>query len=106
MKTIKTDMKKNLEGSMSSLNEREEHVSELEDRVVDITDNEEKKEGKETSDTNNHTNIHITVVPEGEERGKGAEYIFEDTGAEKFPLLGSVADIQVQRALVSPNLSN
>lgn len=32
---------------MSSLNEREEHVSELEDRIVDITDNEEEKEGKE-----------------------------------------------------------
>lgn len=32
---------------MSSLNEREEHVSELEDRVVEITDNKQKKEEKE-----------------------------------------------------------
>ena len=47
MKTIITDMKRNLEGSMSRLNEREEHVSEMEDRVVEITDNEQEKKGKE-----------------------------------------------------------
>ena len=46
MKTIITDIKK-LEGNMNSLNEREEHVSELEDRVLEITDNKQKKEGKE-----------------------------------------------------------
>ena len=35
-----------------------------------------------------HTNIHIIGVPEGEEREKGAENIFEDTMAENFPNLG------------------
>ena len=32
-----------------------------------------------------HTNIHIIGVPEGEEREKGPEKIFEETIAENFP---------------------
>ena len=35
-----------------------------------------------------YTNIHIIGVPEGEEREKGAENIFENIIAEKFPNLG------------------
>ena len=36
-----------------------------------------------------HTNIHITEVPEGEERKKGTESISEDIIAENFPNLGN-----------------
>ena len=35
-------------------------------------------------------------VPEGEERDKGAEDIFEDIMAENLPKLGKELDIQVQ----------
>ena len=45
-----------------------------------------------------HTNIHIIVVGEGEEREKEVENIFENTIAEKFPNLGKETDIQVQEA--------
>ena len=35
-----------------------------------------------------HTNIHIIGIPEGEEREKGAEKIFEEIIAENFSNLG------------------
>ena len=45
-----------------------------------------------------HTNIHVIGVPEGEEREKGPEKIFEDIIAENFPNLGKETVIQVQEA--------
>ena len=43
-----------------------------------------------------YTNIHIIGVPEGEEREKGPEKIFEDMVAEKFPNLRKETVIQAQ----------
>ena len=45
-----------------------------------------------------HTNIHIKGVPEGEERAKGTENIFEDIIADNSPDLGKETDTQVQKA--------
>jgi len=45
-----------------------------------------------------HTNIHIIGVPEGEEREKGPEKIFENKTAEKFRNMGKEIVIQVQEA--------
>ena len=45
-----------------------------------------------------HTNIHIIGVPEGEEREKGPENIFEEIIAGNFPNLGKETIIQVQEA--------
>ena len=45
-----------------------------------------------------HTNIHIIGVPEGEEREKGPEKIFENIIAEKFRNMGKEIVIQVQEA--------
>ena len=45
-----------------------------------------------------HTNIIIIEVPEGEEREKAAENIFEDTIAENFPNLRKETDMKVQEA--------
>ena len=42
-----------------------------------------------------HNNIRITGVPEGEEREKGPEKIFEEIIAENFPNTGKERDIQV-----------
>jgi len=44
---------------------------------------------------NKYINIWITGIPEGEERQKGVENIFEDIIAENFPNPGN---IQVQEA--------
>ena len=43
-----------------------------------------------------HTNIRIIGVPEGEEREKGTENLFEEIMAENFPNLAQETDIQVQ----------
>ena len=52
------------------------------------------------------TNIHIIGVPEGEEREKGEENIFEDIIAENFPNLGKETEIQAQKAQRAPNRIN
>ena len=46
-------------------------------------------------------NIHIIEVPGRREREKGAENLFEEMMAEKFPNLAKKPDNQVQKA-VSP----
>ena len=67
-------MKNTLEGINSRLNEAEEQISELEERVVEITAGEQeiekKNEKNEDSlrdlwDNIKRTNIHIIGVPEG-----------------------------------------
>ena len=75
IKTIK--MKTTLEGINSRITEAEEWISDLEDRIVEITAAEQNKEKrmKRNEDSlrdlwNNikRTNIRIIGVPEGEER--------------------------------------
>jgi len=44
------------------------------------------------------TNIHIIGVPEGEERNKGTEKIFQEITAENFPNMGKEPLIQIQEA--------
>ena len=45
-----------------------------------------------------HTNIHIIGVPEGEEREKGPEKIFEEIIVENFSNIGKKIVNQVQEA--------
>ena len=52
------------------------------------------------------TNIHIIGVPEGEDREKGAENLFEEIIAENFPNLERGTDIQIQEAQKVPNKMN
>ena len=103
MKNTITEMKNTLEGMNSRLDDTEVWISELEDRVVKITEAEQKKEKKRNEDSLRdlwdnikHTNIHVVWVPEGEEREKGTENIIKDIIAENFPNLGKETDIQVQ----------
>ena len=66
-------------------------------RLVEITDAEQKREKRlkaneeslrELWDNVIHTNVHIIGVPEGEEREKGTEKIFQEIIAENFPNMG------------------
>ena len=45
-----------------------------------------------------HNNIRIIGVPEGEERGKGPEKIFEEIIVKNFPNMGKEIATQVQEA--------
>ena len=100
-----TEIKNTLEGIKSRITEAEEGIRDLEDRMVEFTAMEQNKEKrmKRNEDIlrdlwNNIkcNNIHIIRVPEGEEREKGPEKIFETIIVEKFPNVGKEIDIQVQ----------
>lgn len=79
----------------------------MEDRLVEITDAEQKREKRlktneesfrELWDNVKCTNICITGVPEGEEREKGTEKIFQKIIAENFPNTGKESLTQIQEA--------
>ena len=81
-----TEMKNTLHGISSRINEAEEWISDLEDRMVEITATEENKEKRmkrnkdsirDLWDNIKCTNICIIGVPEGEEKEKAHEKIFE-----------------------------
>ena len=79
------EIKNSLEGINSRITEAEEGISDLEDKIVEITTTEQNKEKRmkriEDSlrdfwDNNKCTNIRIIWVPE-EEKKKGSEKIFK-----------------------------
>ena len=102
-----TEMKNTLEGINSRINEAEEWISELEDRVVEITAAEQNKENRmkvngdslrDLWDKVIGTNIHIIEVPEIEEGEKWPEKIFEEIIAENLPYMGKETITQFQEA--------
>ena len=109
-------MKNTLEEINSRITEGEEWISDLEDRMVEITTMEQNKENrmkkkKEDSqrdlwDNIKHTNIHITGVPEGEEREKGPKKILEEIIVENFPNMGKEIATQVQEVQRVPHRIN
>ena len=79
----------------------------MEDRLEEITDAEQKREKRlkkneeslrELWDNIKHTNIHTIGVPEGQEREKGTENIFQEIIAENFPNMGKEPFTQIQEA--------
>ena len=115
MKNTVMEMKNSLEGINSRVDYTEEWISELDKRLEEITQVEQIKEKRikenenslrELWDNIKHTNIHIIGVPEGGERDKGAENLFEEIIAENFPNLRKETDIQVQEAQRTPNKLN
>ena len=106
-----TDNKNTLEGINSRITEAEERISDLEDRMVEITATEQNKEKrmKRNEDSlrdlwNNVkcTNICIIRVPEGEQREKGPEKIFERIRVENFPNMGKEIATQIQEVQKVP----
>ena len=76
-------MNNTLEGINSRITEAEEWISELENRMVEITASEQNIEKNEDSlrdlwDNIKHTNIHIIGIPEGKEGEKGPKKLFEE----------------------------
>ena len=111
MNNTRIEMKNTLEGINSRITEAEERISNLEDRMVEFTAAEENKEKRmkrnEDSlrdhwDNIKRNNIRVIGVPEGEEREKGPEKIFEEIIVENFPNMGKETAIQVQEAQSVP----
>ena len=115
MKNTILEAKNSVEELNSRVGDTEERISELDQRIEEITQAEqmtEKRIKKNKSslrdlwDNIKCTNIHIIGVPEGEERDKGTENLFEETIAEYFPNLRKETDIPVWEAQRSPNKIN
>ena len=64
---------------------KEKTMKRNEDNLRDLWDNIKRK------------NIHIIGVPEGEEREKGPEKIFEEIIVKNFPSMGKEIATQVQK---------
>ena len=108
-------MKNILEGMNSRITEAEEQISDLEDRVVEITATEQNKEKRKKRNEDSLrdiwnnikcNNIYIIGVPEGEEKEKGPEKIFEDIIADNFPNMRKETLTQVQEVQRVPYRMN
>ena len=101
-----TEMKTTQEEINSRITESEEWISDLEDRMVEFTAVEQNKEKRmkrnedslrDLWDNIKCNNIHIIRVPEGEEREKGPEKIFEEIIVENFPNMGKEIATQLRK---------
>ena len=102
-----TEIKNTLEGINSRMCEAEGQINELEDKMVEMT-SEEQNKGKRMKRTEDSlrdvwdnmecTNIQIIGVPEEEEKKKGYEKIFEEIIVENFPNMEKEIVHQVQEA--------
>ena len=99
------ETKISLEGINSRITEAEEQISDVEDKIVEITIAEQNKEKRmkriedilsDFWDNIKHTNIRIIGVPEEEDKKKGTEKIFEEIIVENFPNMGKEIVNQVQ----------
>ena len=94
MNNTVNEIKNSLEGINTRITEAEERISDLEDKIVEITTAEQNKEKRmrriedslrDLWDNIKCTNIWIIGVPEEEEKKKGNEKIFEEIIVENFP---------------------
>ena len=99
-----TEMKNTLEGINSRISEAEEWINDLEDKMVEFTaeeQNEEKKMKRNEDslrdlwDNIKRNSIRIIGVPEGEEKEKGTQKIFEEIIVENVPDMGKEIATQV-----------
>ena len=100
-----TEIKNTLERINIRITGAEEQISELEDKMVEITAREQNKEKRmkrsedsfrDLWDNIKRNNIRIIGVPEEEEKKKGSEKIFEEITVENFPNIGKEIVNQVQ----------
>ena len=115
MNNTLTKMKNTQEGINSRITEAEEQISDLEDRMVEITAMEQNKEKRMKRNEDSlrglwenikRTNICIIGVPEGEEREKGPKKIFEETIVENLPNMGREIATQAQESQKIPGKIN
>ena len=107
MNTTINQIKNSLEGINSRKTEAEERISDLEDKIMEITPTEWNKEKRmkriedrlrDLWENIKHTNIWNIGVPEEKEKKKGTEKISEEIIVENFPNMGNEIVNQVQEA--------
>ena len=99
-----TEMKNTLEWVNSRITEAEGWISDLEDRMVQFTATEQDKEKimkrnevtlRDLWENIKRSHVCIIGLPEGEEREKGHEKVFEEKIVENFPNMGKEIATQV-----------
>ena len=94
MNNVINEIKNTLERTNSRINEAENWISEVEDRMVEINEAERKKEKRIKRNEDNlrdlwdnvkRPNIRIIGVPEEEDKKKGHEKILEEIIVKNFP---------------------
>ena len=106
MNNTVTETKDTLKGINSRITEAEERISDLEDKMVEITAEQNKEKRmkriedslRDLWDNIKCTSIRIIGVPEEKEKKKGSEKIFEETIVKSFPNMGKEILNQVQEA--------
>ena len=82
-----------LKALKSRMNNAEEQISDLKDRIIEITESGPQTENpmkkheriiKDLRDNIKWDNLHIVGIPEGEEREEGIENIFEEIISENI----------------------
>ena len=106
-----TEIKSTLKGTNNRINEAEDRISAVEDRMVEINEAEWKKDKRNEDnlrdlwDNVKHPNIQIIGVPE-EDKKKDHEKILQEIIVENFPKMGKERATQVQETQRAPNRIN
>ena len=96
------------------MNNAEEQISDLEDRIMEITQSGQQTENQMKKHKSNlrdlwddikQANLCIIGIPEGEEKDKGIENITEEIMSENFPNQKHI-DIKIQETQRAPNKMN
>ena len=107
MKNTFSELKITVEGIKCRLDETEDPISELEDKVEKNTQNEQEKEKRlrknedairEMQDNMKRNNIRIIGIPDGEQEEQGIENLFEKVMMENFPNLRREKVTQIQES--------
>ena len=108
------EMQSKLEVLTMRVNEVEERVSDIEDKLMARKEAEEKRDKqlkdhedrlREINDSLRRKNLHLIGVPENAERNRRPESIFEkihQITAENFPNMWREPGIQIQEIETSP----
>ena len=108
------EMQTELKAIKTRMNNAEEWLSDLEDRIMEITQsgeqtaNQMKKQEsniRDLLDNKKWANVRIIEIPDREEKEKVIENIFEEIMSENFPNLKETA-IKIQEAQRAPNKLN
>ena len=91
-------------------------MNDIEEKLMAKTETEEKRDRqlkdhedrliREINDSLRKKNLRLIGVPEGAERDRGPEYVFEQIIAENVPNLGRETGIQIQEIERSPPLKS
>ena len=115
IKTQVNEMQSKLEVIKTRVNKVEEQVSDIEAKLMAKRETEEKRDRqlkdqedrlREINDSLRKKNLRVIGGPEGAERDREPEYVFEQILAENIPNLGRETGIQIQEIERSPHEIN